>query len=88
MASQVISFTVTTSTAQQLTDGLNSFVYQNGYQDLLPNGDPNPETKLVFAKRITYEFWRASIKAYNSKTAAASAVTTAQASVDSTYSFS
>ncbi len=88
MATTTVSITITAPQASDITNALNSFVYQNGYQDILSDGSSNPETKAAFGKRITQEFWKNSIKAYNSKAASSAAIVTATNSVDSTYAFS
>lgn len=86
MASQVISITITAPTAQNLSDGLDLFVYQLGYQDLV-FGAANPETKLAFAKRMTQEYWKSNIKIRKAVLAAQAASMQAGTDSDSTWTF-
>lgn len=83
MASQSITITLTAPTNQNLSDMLDHFVYQNGYQDLLADGSPNPETKPQFLKRMTQAFWLNSIKARKTRLDAETARAAASSTIDS-----
>lgn len=87
MATQTVSITIT-ATASDLNAALDSFAYQNGYQDTLSDGSANSETKLQFLKRLTQNYWKDSIKAYNAKKDADAAKISAVASVDSKIALS
>lgn len=71
----------------QLQRILNGVVYQNGYTDNIKdaNGNtiPNPVSKTQFFDQVTYRFWKESVKAYESSTAAETARLAALASADS-----
>ena len=68
MTSAKICFELSGAT-ETLDAGLDAFVYQNGYVDIIINDEDeeidNPISKLTFARDILRTFMRQSISAYN-----------------------
>lgn len=74
-----ITITIPDQIAQRV---LNGFCTHYGYLATLDNGDPNPETKLQFAKRKLIEYIKAGVEVTEVQAARNSAATTAKASID------
>jgi len=69
-----LSFSWTVS-AENKTRIINGIAYQHGYQDQIEDPDnpeqmiPNPEGKGAFCKRMTKEWIRANVRAYEANQA-------------------
>ena len=85
------SFTLTFPSAQA-TRILNGYVFQNGYQDTIEDGDgkstPNPQTKKAFAKEKLVSYIKENVKAYeanaDANTARKAAITDVEDNVSPT----
>lgn len=68
MATTTFSFTLEQAALARV---VTAVCENNGYQALI-NGVPNPETQNQFAKRMTYEWWKAQVIAKQLRDDAAS----------------
>jgi hypothetical protein len=73
--------TITLTPAAALTRAVDAICALYGYQTLI-NGNPNPETRNNFAKRIVAEWVKAQVVQYESGVAMESARVTAKASAE------
>ena len=61
-----VSFTIPDAVMPRVTD---AFVAVYGYSSTLPNGDPNPETQVQFARRMVREYVRNVLAAFEAGSA-------------------
>jgi len=80
MPQTTITLTITTPQAMPVSEAIGLFTQHHGYQELLPDGTNNPESKGAFAKRIIARQVMEAIKAQKVQNAATQAADTESSS--------
>ena len=79
-----VTLTIPDEIAPRVLDAVCS---RHGYQATLPNGDPNPQTQINFAKQVIYDFLKRTVRVYEISLAEQAASAAASNAVNNDINF-